>query len=165
MFNKLTVIHDLFNTPLVARVANQVVFTRYNNVGQEFLFTLDKDGRTLVLPLNRGVPTTMLDADCRFIFLVRNKETEQTFTLINYGYAIKLLGKAPEFEGRDLLNEVGAILSDSFNSESLPKVDVKDPSNWEIFARLFQEQKNDVMSFFMAKSIFKYHSLIEQSIK
>ena len=158
-WNKLTLIHDMFDTPVVSRIANRVVIDKYQAINQEFILILSNDNSTSVLPLRKGVPTVMLPNDARFLFLVRNKKDVLNFSQIQYDYAKKLLSEQPVLNKENLAKlalSVESTLTDCFFSNTLPNIQKSNPDNWTDFLRVFKKQGNDVMSFFIANAICSF---------
>lgn len=162
MFNKweqLDLLHDMFDTPAVSRIANRVVINRYNQEGQRFILSLDANNDTLLLPVQSGVPTTMLPVNARAYFSIKLKGDRITCTEIKFEYAKELVSKCPELDVNDIGGSVEDALKNSFMSNTLPKINYRDPANWPDFLRVFKKQNNDVMQFFVAMAICKFEEM------
>lgn len=164
-WNQLDLIHEMFDTPVVSRIANRVVIEKYQAINQEFILVLSTDNTTSVLPLNKGVPTLMLPNDARFLFLIRNKESKLTFSQIQYDYAKKLISALPILNKEKLTESVESTLNDYFFSDTLPNIQKRNPDNWVDFLRLFRKQKNEIMSFFIAQAMCSFDEQINKSTK
>ena len=88
---KLDKLHEAYKAPSIARISNRLVFERYNELNQTYLFIVDTDNKTLVIPLKKGVSSSFLPKDSKTIYLIRNRLSNLTISNINYSYALKLL--------------------------------------------------------------------------
>jgi hypothetical protein len=164
-WEKLDLIHDMFDTPAVSRIANRVVVNRYDSLGQSFVLVLKRDNTTVVLPIKSGVATTNLPLNERAYFLLRNKQNGITFTEIKMEMAQEYIAQKPEIDETDIASSVEKALNNSFMSETLPKVNRRDPDNWKYFMEVFRKQGNDVMEFYMALATAKFDGFLNANTK
>ncbi|MDG1751381.1 MAG: hypothetical protein P8I03_06945 [Thalassotalea sp.] len=164
-WEKLDLIHDMFSTPSVSRIANRVVVNRYDAIGQTFVLVLKRDNTTVVLPVQVGVPTSTLPLDERAYFLLRNKKHGITFAEISMEMAQEYIAKQPELDEADIAASVEKVLNNSFMSDALPSINRRDPDNWMYFMQVFRNQGNDVMGFYMALAITKFQGYINAQSK
>ncbi len=155
MFEKLDLIHDMFDTPLICRIQNRVTIDRFSKE-QDFILSLDHNNSTLIVPLNVGAPTSMLKSEQRAYFLLRNKKDMLSFTEIKYEYAKKLIHIKPQLDCSNIALSVERVLNNVFMNETLPNINKRDPDNWRIFLNVFNKQGNDVMKFFISLAICKF---------
>jgi hypothetical protein len=164
-WEKMDMLHEMFKAPKVCRLANRVVVNRYDTLGQEFVLTLNHDNTTVVLPVKAGVSTTTLPLHGRAYFLLRHKKCGVTFTEISMEKAIEFIAKKPEIDESDIAGSVDKALRHCFHDEVLPKINRRDPDNWEFFMRAFKQSGNQLMEFYMALAITKFQGFLNASNK
>ncbi len=164
-WTKLNNIHEIFAVKKISRIANRVVVNRYKEIGQEFVLALNGDNTTVVLPIKAGVATTTLPLDARLYFLLRNKETGNTWTEISMERAKELIAKKPEIDESDIANGVEKALQNCFTKDALPKINYRDPDNWHYFMAAFKNSGNQVMELYMALCITKFQQFLNAKSK
>jgi hypothetical protein len=160
--NKLDILYDVFNTPLICRVQNKVTLNRYDSNSQ-FILSLDRDNTTTLIPLGVGAPTSMLKTDQRMYFLVRNK-TELTFSECSFEHAKICIEQKPLLVGNSLEEiacSIEQVINNSLMSDTIPDINKKDPDNWVIFLRIFIKQRNNIMAFFLSHAMCKFDELLK----
>jgi len=105
IFKKLNALHEAYEVPSVARLANRLVFNKYKDINMGFIFIVFVDRTTLLLPLNKETEVSSIPKQSRATYVMRIKLTHVSVSNITNVYAVKLLKEAHDLDdstGRDL---------------------------------------------------------------
>ena len=92
---KIDCLHNHLNTPSIARIANRLVFDRFSEKDQEFLFVMNHDLSTDVIPLRQSFTLSLLNQGATHYYHIINREKIFTVSYINYDYARKQMFLEP----------------------------------------------------------------------
>ena len=92
---KIDDLHNFVNTPSIARIANRLVFNRFSEMNQEYLFVVNNDLSTDVIPLRQGFPLSLLNQSAKLYYHITNREDLLTISGVNYSYSRKQMFLEP----------------------------------------------------------------------
>ena len=92
---KIDCLHSHVNTPSIARIANRLVFERFSETNQEYLFVVNDDLSTDVIPLRQGFPLSLLNQGATHYYHITNREKIFTVSYIHYANARKYMFLEP----------------------------------------------------------------------
>ena len=92
---KIDALHNHLNTPSIARIANRLVFDRFSEINQEYLFVVNHDLSTDVIPLRQGFPLSLLNQGASHYYHITNREKIFTVSYIHYSNARKFMFLEP----------------------------------------------------------------------
>ena len=92
---KIDCLHSHLNTPSIARIANRLVFDRFSEINQEYLFVVNHDLSTDVIPLRQGFPLSLLNQGASHYYHITNREKIFTVSYIHYANARRFMFLEP----------------------------------------------------------------------
>jgi len=92
---KIDCLHNHVNTLSIARIANRLVFDRFSETNQEYLFVVNDDLSTDVIPLRQGFPLSLLNQGASHYYHITNREKIFTVSYIHYANARKYMFLEP----------------------------------------------------------------------